>query len=392
MKKNFVVIELMTNSDKVSGIEMLIAKLKEVNASGLGIFDLFRKSVTFIFLLGSNFSNYLINNPTDLIEFNLNDFEEGEIIDKNKHIKVYYHKDYIYHRNAVILGKRMKYNIISGEKFELITNNSKVRLDPYYKEFDGKNHPKHSSQFTFIITTNASEKIMGIGESNIEKRLTWHLESEVKGISIGYPNKNFFRFESFDELNGEIDFYINTSDFLDFLEYLSQKTEKFDIELLYDTIVLHENEAIIKKYNEFKTKKTATQNHTKPKEYYEKEYGNKSLEEEKLWEYARNAKDFNGTHEGSGEAIDFYSDILKINPKNAFAYFYRGLAIMDYWVHEKNFFWLTNREAREVKEKIISKMEIERIERAQHDFKIAIGFNPYLIENYERLKKQGRIK
>jgi tetratricopeptide (TPR) repeat protein len=269
--------------------------------------------------------------------------------------------------------------IISGKIFEKWINQCSFSLNSGLKKLGGKRYPPDSGNLMFLLTTPENEKFT-LEKETIKKKF-W-------GKTIRY-----FEFEIVDLTNSQKCFYISTDDFINFLKQISEIHEQFHISQLYNTVALRNNIEIKELYHKFKEciiKKISDEN-LKPKEFYDKEYGSKTEKERILIQKAKESIRIYGSISGSQEAIELYSQIIKLNPENALAYFNLGLAIMDKSNFEREFYKFGFNRQKAEKAIETEQMREETIENAELNFAKAIELHPYLRLDYEELKISRRI-
>lgn len=271
--------------------------------------------------------------------------------------------------------------IISGDILNEYLNGGEFTLS----EFSLK--PK-TERFILSMIFSAPEKLTGIGDTKKIVSQTWVLEREREIIGISRFGDIFFEFSSYDNNDTEVKIVIPTSHFIPIIKQLSTLSPAFDWESLIETCGLSKNNEIIKMYEQNKAKRQAEYgfDSLQPREYYDKEFGFKTTIERKLDSKIR--KNYDNRSE---EAINVYSKIIKINPTNAYAYFKRGLAILDHWRWSKTNYMFDKR-SKEVVNSEINYKYTEVVQKANTDFQKAISLHPYLLEEYEKCKRQGKIE
>ncbi|RUT78987.1 hypothetical protein DLK05_05770 [Ancylomarina longa] len=267
--------------------------------------------------------------------------------------------------------------IIKGQELKTFIENCEFRLDPFLKQLGNKRYPPNSGKLMLQLTHNSDEM--------------WLLEKEIEKKHI-FKKKKYFEFEGFGPYNESQKIHIPVKEFIEILQYFSSNYEQFHISMLADTIGLKNNKIVKGSFDEFRrlSQKKMGLSGLKPKDFYDKEFGSKSTKERELSREANQATDDLGTEHGSYDAMESYSKIIKINPKNAFAWFNKGLAILDFWRYDKTSYMFDTR-SQEEKEKEIQEKEKERKHEAEECFQKAIDLHPYLQEDYEKLQKKGRI-
>ena len=279
-------------------------------------------------------------------------------------------------------------NIISGNKLNLILKRCKLRFDQGLIQLDSRKYPPEKGRYVLIIEFYAPENLTGISSSDFVEEQIWILEREIRKSNLLQIITRYFEFEDvIDKRHKKSKLYIPTKEFLPVLLNLRNEDGQL-IEMLHETVGLKNNAEITKLYDEFRSQKFKEKgfDKIKPKEYYDQHFGTKSSEEIKLRKRAQEILNEHGTGKGSCEAKHIYGEIIKINPENSYAYFNRGLAILDCWKYQKLDYWLFDKRPEEIKER-----ESEAIKEAESDFRKSIELNPYFITDYEKFKREGRI-
>lgn len=273
----------------------------------------------------------------------------------------------------------MNMKIITGHEFESFIERCGFRLDQYIKQLSAKRYPPNSGSHMLILTPQNGE--------------TWLLVQEIETSESWSKREKLFEFEGLGPYNNEHKIYIPSKEFIELLQDFFSKSKQFHISMLADTVGLKNNAIIKRNFEEYQKSNNEKLglDKMKPKEYYDKEFGSKSEKELELHKKARQSIDNLGTNHGSFHAMKFYSQIIELNPKNAFALFNKGLAILDYWRFERTRYMLFDKSSDEEKQKEIKIKEAERRQEAEKCFKKAIELHPYLIETYQKLEREKRI-
>jgi hypothetical protein len=264
--------------------------------------------------------------------------------------------------------------IIKGKNLDDLLSKCSFELNPHLKQISERKYPANSGILMLTM--------------KIPPRQTWVLENEVEKSSFWSGVKSYFEFEIIDAYDSQKKLYIPTEEFIPVLESLSKRYDAFNIERLYDTIGLRNNPHIKRLHAEYKDSylKRKGLDKLQPRDYYDNKYGSKTEEEMNLNNKAKEVLNQYGTPRGSSKAIEFYSKVININHENAYAYFNRGLAILDDFSFNKNSMIIER-----IPSSTIEEEEASAKKKADADFKKAIELHPYLIQDYDNLKSGGRI-